>query len=127
MLELNVIQECHDAKGWQTPFLTVDKPDGSICVCLNFKKTLNVRLKDEEIFTQCPADELFAKIRPGNKYFAALDLVKGYWQLPLRQEDRQKNMFSMGREVVRIYPPPIWVEDSRRDFLPYHLESPVDD
>ena len=102
MFRNGIIEECNDPKGWRSPILTVDKPDGSLRVCVNFKGTLNQRLADEEVYSQCPADELFARIRPGNKYFAALDLKKGYWQIPLEESDRHKTCFQWGNKTYQF-------------------------
>ena len=65
MITRGVVEECPDGRGWRTPLLTVTKVDGSICVCCNFERTLNLRLCDEEVYSQKPADELFASICPG--------------------------------------------------------------
>ena len=102
MLKDGVIESCDDPKGWRTPYLTVPKKDGSIRMCLNFKRTLNTRLAEEETFAQRPADELFANIRMGNKYFASLDLKKGYWQLPLAVGDRHKTCFQWKGQLYQF-------------------------
>ena len=61
-----------------------------------------VRLCDEEVYSQKPADELFASIRPGAKYFASMDLKKGYWQLVLHAEDRHKTCFQWGNKLYQF-------------------------
>ena len=38
-------------------------------------------------------DDIFANLE-GDKYFSKLDLTKGYWQIPLREEDKEKTAFS---------------------------------
>ena len=85
MLTRGVIEECADGRGWRTPLLTVTKDNGKIRVCCNFKRTLNLRLVDEEVYSQKPADELFASIRPGAKYFNSMDLKKGFDYITLGQ------------------------------------------
>ena len=102
MLESGVIEPCSDGRGWRTPLLTVTKPDGDIRVCCNYKRTLNLRLVDEEVYSQKPADELFASIRPGAKYFASMDLKKGYWQLVIRVEDRYKTCFQYESKLYQF-------------------------
>ena len=102
MLKRGVIEECPDGKGWRSPLLTVTKDNGKIRVCCNFKRTLNLRLVDEEVFAQKPADELFASIRPGARYFNSMDLKKGYWQLVIREEDRHKTCFQWSGRLYQF-------------------------
>ena len=93
MLSAGVIEECVDCKGWNTPMILVSKKDGTWRPCSNFKPTLNKVLVDEEVWSQHSTDELFNKVRPNNKYFTSVDLMKGYWQIQIKPEDRHKTSF----------------------------------
>ena len=93
MLKNGTIEKCSDPQGLKSPFVVVRKANGDIRPCSNFKGTLNKRLVNEETFAQAPIDELFNRLKPNTKYFAALDLVRGYHQIPLDQADRHKTAF----------------------------------
>ena len=93
MLKAGVIETCEDPKGFRTPIVTVKKKDGSVRICLNFKATVNQVLVDSDSFPMDSTDVIFNKIRPGNKYFTSIDLLKGYWQIGLKEEDRHKTAF----------------------------------
>ena len=78
MLRTGVIEECPDSKGWNSSIILVTKKDGSWRPCMNFRPTLNLALVDEEVWSQYSTEENFKEIKPGNKYFSSVDLLKGY-------------------------------------------------
>ena len=102
MLRDGVVEPCDDAKGWRTPIMVVTKSNGKPRWCMNFKRTLNLRLSDEETFSQVPADELFTNLRPGKRYFSNLDLRKGYWQIPLAKSHRFKTAFQWNGSMYQF-------------------------
>ena len=62
----------------------VKKPDGSTRVCVDYRKLNQATVFDPEPIPS--ADEIFAKLA-GDKFFSKFDLTKGYWQVPMREED----------------------------------------
>ena len=72
-----IIETCHDPKGFNSPVFAVRKKNGTIRVVENFKRTLNKVLVDLDPYPTPRIDQLFHKIREGNKYFATLDLRSG--------------------------------------------------
>ena len=78
---------------WCSPILLVKKKDGSVRFCVDLRKVNEVTLKDRyplPNISEC-LDTL-----AGSKWFCTLDLTSGYWQVPLRKEDRPKTAFSVG-------------------------------
>ncbi|XP_078504379.1 uncharacterized protein LOC144762951 [Lissotriton helveticus] len=89
MLRLGVIQP--SKSDWSSPIVMVPKPDGSRRFCMDFRALNEISLFDAYPIPR--VDELIEKL--GNaKYISTLDLTKGYWQVPLRQEDIKKTAFS---------------------------------
>lgn len=86
MLQIGVIEESHSP--WSRPPVTVPKPDGSVQVCIDFQK-LNADSSFDAYITPC-TEALLHQV--GKATFPSmLDLVKEYWQIPLRETD--KNAF----------------------------------
>ncbi len=71
------------------PFL-VPKKDGSLRICLDFRK-LNV-VSRFDAYPMPQIDELVEQIGQA-KYITTLDLCKGYWQVPLAQQFREYTAF----------------------------------
>ena len=86
MLELGVIEESHSA--WSSPIMLVGKPDGSSSFCVDYRKV-------NDVFDGYPmprVDELLDRLGTA-RFFSTLDLIKGYWQIPLSPESKEKNSF----------------------------------
>ena len=116
MLKDGVICECPDSKGWKTPLIVVEKSNGDPRPCLNFKRTLNLRLKDEEVFEQRPADDLFNSFKPDAKYFSSMDLLKSYWQVPLTEDTMHKTAFQWRNRVFMFKVLPFGLKTSGNYF-----------
>ena len=54
-------------------------------MCVVYRKLNAVTVFDPEPIPN--ADEIFAKLA-GSKYYSKFDLAKGYWQIPMNNEDR---------------------------------------
>ena len=87
MLELGVIEESHSA--WSSPIVLVGKPDESVWFCVDYKK--NVSRFDA--YPMPRIDELLDRLGTAH-FFSTLDLTKGYWQIPLSPESKEKTAFS---------------------------------
>ena len=89
MLELGVIEESHSA--WSSPIVLVGKPDGSIRFCVDYRKVNDVSRFDA--YPMPRVDELLDRLGTA-RFFSTLDLTKGYWQIPLSPESKEKTAFS---------------------------------
>ena len=75
---------------WASPSVMVRKRDGSVRWCIELRKLNDVTAKDcypLPLFQDC-IDAL-----EGCKYFTTLDMVSGYYQLEVAEEDRDKTEF----------------------------------
>ncbi|CAM4433718.1 unnamed protein product [Lepidochelys kempii] len=85
MLELGVIEESH------SPIVLVPKPNGTLRFCNDFRKLNEV--SQFYAYWIPRIDELvdqLGKVR----YLTTLDLTKGYWQIPLAKNAKEKMDFS---------------------------------
>ena len=80
---------------WSAPIVQVKKADGLIRICIDYRK-LNAITKTDPYplpNIQETLDQLGSA-----KYFTALDLASGYWQIDMDTEDREKTAFTIPGE-----------------------------
>ena len=81
----------------QSPFssnvVLVRKKDGSIRLCIDFRKLNQRTIKDAYAI---PRIEDSFHLLVGSKFFTKLDLKAGYWQVDLKEEDKIKTAFQVG-------------------------------
>ena len=97
MLTMGVIEESNAA--YASPVVMVKKPDGSTRVCIDYRKLNSVTVFDPEPMPT--AEEIFAKLA-GDRFFSKFDLSKGYWQVPVHEEDRDLTTFICHRGLFRF-------------------------
>jgi len=88
MLSMDIIEPSTAA--YASPVVMVKKPDGSTRVCVDYRKLNKVTAFDPEPIPS--AEEIFAKLG-GHKFFSKFDLTKGYWQVPMKDEDKDVTTF----------------------------------
>jgi len=84
---------------YASPVVMVKKPDGSTGVYIDYRKLNSVTVFDPEPMPT--AEEIFAKLA-GYRYFSKFDLSKGYWQVPVHEEDRDLTTFVCHRGQFRF-------------------------
>lgn len=89
MLRLGVIERSTAA--YNAPLLAIRKPDNTIRVCVDFRELNKILLEDREPIPRI--DVLLAQIGP-KKVFSKFDFTKGYWQVPMAANSREKTAFS---------------------------------
>ena len=88
MLQQGIIKPSKSA--WSSPIVLVTKPDNSIRICIDYRKVNNISLSDNYPIPRI--SEVFEKI--GNaKYMSQFDLTKGYYQIPLSDDTKEKSAF----------------------------------
>ena len=76
---------------YNSPIVPVRKPDGSLRLCIDYRKLNEVTIPD-----RFPMPNLLDEIYKlnGCKYFTSLDLTRGYYQLPMEEESKEYTAFS---------------------------------
>lgn len=87
LLELKFIQ--HSASPWGALVLFVKKKDGSLRLCIDYKKLNAVAIKK---YPMLRIDDLFDQLR-GARCFSKIDLQTVHYQLRVRKEDVSKTAF----------------------------------
>ena len=88
MLEKDVIQPSKSP--WASPIVLVRKKDGSTRFCVDYRKVNAVTRKDAYPIPR--VDDTLDTLA-GAQWFSTLDLISGYWQVEVNEEDREKTAF----------------------------------
>ncbi len=85
MLDQGVIQESNSP--WNSPLFLVPKKDGTLLPVIDFRRVNKVIVDDH--YPLPVLRDLLMRLGGGNKVFSSLDLLSGYWQLPMAPESRE--------------------------------------
>ena len=88
LLAVGIIRE--STSPWASPIVPVRKPDGSIRLCVDFRK-LNA-ITEPDPFYMPAVDEVIDKLGEA-KYLSKLDLSKGFYQIKVAPKDVPKTAF----------------------------------
>ena len=88
MMKLGVIEPSNSA--WGARVVLVKKPDGSARFCIDWRGLNGCTTRD--VYPLCRTDDILDRLS-GATWFSKIDLYKGFWQCPLRLEDRPKSAF----------------------------------
>ena len=79
------------ASPWGSPVIFVDKEDGTIRLCVDYRKLNDVTIKNK--YPLPKIEDLFDQMN-GAKIFSKIDLRTGYHQLRVRESDIPKTAFT---------------------------------
>ncbi len=89
LLQAGIIQRSESP--WSSPIVTVAKPNGSVRLCVDYR-ALNALTQPDPY--QMPLIEHILDTLASAQYLSKLDLNKGFHQVQIRVEDRQKTAFA---------------------------------
>ncbi|UYV78534.1 hypothetical protein LAZ67_16001927 [Cordylochernes scorpioides] len=76
---------------WSFAVILVKKRDGKYRFCVDYRKLNDVTVKD--VYPIPRIDEVLDTLQ-GSKYFSAIDLKSGYWQVEVEEKDKEKTAFT---------------------------------
>ena len=88
MAELGIIEPSKSS--WASPLVTVRKKDGRLRLCGDYR-CLN-QVTEGDCYCMPRPDELLDRMGKA-RFFTTLDMLKGYYQVPMSQKDREKTAF----------------------------------
>src|SRR5215469_487985 len=86
---MNVIEESNSP--WNSPIVPIRKPDGSLRICVDYRKVNAVTVK-ARLPMNVVTDSVYSM--HGKKIFTKLDLLRGYYQMPVEESSRPITAFS---------------------------------
>ena len=88
LLELGIIAPSTSL--WSSPVVPIIKPDKSIRLCIDYRKVNAVTVPDPYYIPT--VDEIIGKVGKA-KFLTKLDLAKGFYQVPVNPEFRDRTAF----------------------------------
>ena len=76
---------------WASPIVLVRMKDNSIRLCIDYRK-LNAQSRIDA-YPMPRIEDILGKVGKA-KYITTLDLARGYWQVPVADEDKHKTAFT---------------------------------
>ena len=86
---------------------------GTVRFCIDFRKLNRITIFDAEPIPN--PEEIFACLTTA-RFFSKLDLSKGYWQIPLAEEDKEKTAFQTPDGLFQFKVMPFGLVDAPATF-----------
>ena len=111
MLSRGLVEESDSE--WATSMVLVVKKDGQWRAAIDYRGLNAVTRPDEYPLPR--TDDLIDEMEKA-RYFTVIDMMWGFWQLPLRQEDRKKTAFRTRRGLFHWKVMPFGVRNGTASF-----------
>lgn len=111
MQELGVIEP--STSEWRSYPVMLPKPDGNIRVCLDFRKVNEV--SEFDAYPMPHIQELIDKLGKAT-YLATVDMMKGYWQIPLSPESKTYTAFATPIGLYQFVQMPVGLHGAAATF-----------
>lgn len=98
LLQGDIIEPAVGPTTWASPIVVVDKPDGTVRLCID-SKVPNKAIKRER-HPMPTVDDLIVELN-GSQWFSRIDLNKGYHQLALHESSRPITTFATHKGLYR--------------------------
>ena len=116
LLKLGIIQP--STSPWSSPVIPVPKKDGSVRLCVDFRLVNEHTLQDTYPLPR--VDDLLAQVS-AKQFLTTLDLTKGYHQVPLTPETKEKTAFVCHRGKFQYTRLPFGLKNA-----PAHFQRQMD-
>ena len=111
MLKEGIIQESYSP--WSSPVVIVDKKTGDKRFCIDFRKINQMTIMDAHPLPRI--DDLLERFRMA-KWFTTIDLESGYWQIEMKEEDKEKTAFICSQGLFEYNVMPFGLKNAPRTF-----------
>ena len=88
LLSAGIIESC--VSPWSSPIVPIKNPDGSIRLCIDYRKVNSVTTPDP--FYMPSIDNILDNVGEC-KYLSKLNLSKDFYQVPIKESDKDKTAF----------------------------------
>ena len=105
MLRNDIIEQSHSQ--WSSPCILVPKPDSTYQFCTDFRRVNALTKSDSYPIPQ--VDDCIDQIGH-SQYISKIDLLKGYWQVPLSDKVTRDLSICNTRWTLPVYYHALWDE-----------------
>ena len=112
MIELGIIEP--STSPYCSPVVMVRKEDKTWRLCIDFRALNDVTLFDAE---PMPTREEALGNFVGDTFFSEIDLVKGYWQIPMEKDSKEYTAFATHRGLMQFVRLPFGLKTACATFI----------